>query len=46
MALHPITEKKGSVTEFMKKKISVGKIIIMLIIAWTSGYLWKALAYT
>ncbi len=46
MTLHPITEKKGSVTEFMKKKLSIGKVIIMLIIAWASGYVWKSLAYT
>ncbi len=46
MTLHPITEKKGSFTEFMKKKLSIGKVIIMLIIAWLSGYAWKSLAYT
>ncbi len=37
---------ESTFTKFMKKKLSVGKVIIMLIIAWISGYVWKALAYT
>ena len=37
---------ESTFTTLMKRKLSVGKIIIMLIIAWVSGYVWKALAYT
>lgn len=35
---------KQPFTEFMKKKrISTGMLIILLIIAWASGFLWRGI---
>ena len=36
--------EQGKFTEFMKeKRISTGIVIILLMIAWISGFIWKGL---
>ena len=41
-------ENEETSENFLKRRLDlqIWKIVLMLIIAWVSGYVWKALAYT
>ena len=48
MELRKITPKtEGRFTSLIKyRKIALWKVIIMCVIAWVGGFVWKSFAYT
>ena len=36
-------EGEGTFTRLMKKKVSLGVTIILLIISWSAGYIWRGI---